>query len=335
MVTRGMKVDDAVKRLVYETQSQSDYAMCFDEIPSIRLSGRFPELYIPSKLKECSTKTAENIIEQIEFFSQVGSKAKVFYIIQGNTIDDMEKWFSVGIDLLEDWHWDHIAGLSLADGNGYGILERVETVAAYHKIRKDFGERYTKNHLHLLGVGSPHRLIPIMFLCNSGFINPDIHLSFDSTSHSRGYIHGSFLSDEGKKVSWDHYASRVELKQIIDYFLPSFREVYPNIDEKVLLELLFNDCLKPSETDFKALDLPLKISLSSLRTLCSCRSVLGFSKILKNDISNMEHNNKPLGLLKDVTDYESYNEWHKYFSPSVPSRRIPREQSGLEIYMSE
>lgn len=227
VVTTGKTADEKLKEQVYKSQSTSEFAMCFDEIPCEnkplekklmfeagrrvykKRSESDPDpkdeslntksnrsmtqnkFYYPDRAEACARKTAQNIRQQIEAFARLNSNTKVFYIIQGNDVDDMIDWFKIGIKELDAWHWDHVGGLALADTcMGNGPQQSVEMLEAYHRIRHIFGEDYTKNHIHLLGVGSVRRLIPLIQMDKGGFLPGDLRVSFDSTTFSMSYVMG-------------------------------------------------------------------------------------------------------------------------------------------------
>lgn len=122
----GKKLDNSFKSKIYEIQSISDYSMCFDEIPcetvAVNITNKRKifdnRIYVPEKADFCARKTSRNIINQIEHLVKLKSKSKVFFIVQGNTIEDMLRWFEIGISELDSWHWDYIGGVAIVIGSG-------------------------------------------------------------------------------------------------------------------------------------------------------------------------------------------------------------------------
>lgn len=199
-VTQNIKVDDAFKHNIYREQAKTDFAFCFDEIPCRDMerasrSANGGKLYFPDEARACAIKTAHNINEQIETIRSINDHTKVFYIVQGNTIDDMVEWVKAGWDIVQ--HKERIAGFALADTcMGNDVLESIDMLIAYAKIAEMTGNRY--NRLHLLGVGSASRLSPAINFIKSGIINKDTIVSFDSSSLSLNWIFGGILTEEGK-----------------------------------------------------------------------------------------------------------------------------------------
>ena len=295
VVTTGKVADEKLKSQVYVTQSTSEFAMCFDEIPCQNMAvekklfsdkehkiesaykkrhANDPDLkdgalntksnrsmtqnkfFFPERAEACARKTAQNIREQIETFARLNSDTKVFYIIQGNDVDDMVDWFRYGVQELDAWHWDHVGGLALADTcMGNGPQQTVQMLEAYHRIRHTFGEEYVKNHIHLLGVGSVRRLIPLVQMDKGGFLPSKLRVSFDSTTFSMSYVMGRVQMgthhidyndverglrpppQKNNRVSLSQpKEARQVFEQVFDYFSELYAKYFPECSKKAFID---------------------------------------------------------------------------------------------------
>ncbi len=327
VVTLGKTITDEVKQKVYKTQSRSDFAMCFDEIPCRIREGAdktnsralvHSRVYYPEEMIACAIKTANNIKEQIEILVKLNSNAKVFYIIQGNTEDDMVEWFKQGIAVLDNWHWDHIAGLAFGSVcMGNGIQESCDMMAAYHRIRKLYTDEYTKNHIHFLGVGSANRLMPLIYLMKSGFLDDKVRVSFDSTSFGVNHVMGRFLDTTGQLSRADVKNFSKMFGDIFDTFETTFRKYKPTVDRDEIIDHFIKYSRSVSDT----INFAPEKNRDIIRTTCTlaiCYQLIGFIKQLKEihdtngEIKRKSQANTMamynLQFIKTLTDY---NEWKK------------------------
>lgn len=346
IVTAGKRVDDSLKSQIYKTQSKAHYAMCFDEIP-VRTVGvadtksnrsqTSNKLFYPKMKKECAIKTAKNIREQIEAFDSLKAQTKVHYIIQGNTYDDMFEWFSDGISVLDDSHFEYVGGLAIADTcMGNGPLESIDMLVAYHMIRKEFSEKRAKNHLHLLGVGSVQRLLPVIYLLHSGFLDKDLVVSFDSTSFSMSYFLGRFSDENGDQMKKkDHVNMRKYFMKVYEYFEEIYEKNFPGHDKDKFIEHIVKESRSIADTINNA-DPDISPLVRANITLSCCWQVLGFIEKIKNVRDNIECDQTPIGMLKYVKNLEDYEHWKKDFSRFIKSNRIQREHSfSIDNFFTE
>ena len=202
MITLGKEITEELKDKVYRVQAQySSYAMCFDELPihvldlkgkqsRIDLSGR---RYIVEWAKQKALNTGNNVKRQIEVFREMKSDSKVFLICQGNNRDDFVEYFKNAISVIHKEYYSSIAGIALSAAcTGLGRLEAIQMLGSYRfmDIPKEIG-----NKLHVLGFGSKKRLLPLLLLKESGYIDRDITL--DSSSHAIKPILGEFRDEDG------------------------------------------------------------------------------------------------------------------------------------------
>lgn len=328
IVTLGKQVDDAIKKDIYASQSYADYAMCFDEIPTrsiIKNNGASSrsrvtdKMYFQDESARCAIKTAENIKEQCEVLAGINDTTKVMYIVQGNTENDMYEWFKHGTNVLTSY--DRIGGIALADTCiGNGVLESVEMFIAYNRIRAEFGEAMTNNHIHLLGVGSVQRLMPLLWVRES-LLPEDITVSFDSTSFSMTYMMGKYGHLDGKRVR-RHELSQY-MRQVVDYFEPIIRKYEPDMDKEFFIKHYVDNIMSISETlNNGPADSRHVIQSHVFATIIY--QLFGFVHLLNESINDMKTSNSPLSLLQHVKDYRDYQSWHAGYSKYIDSARIQR-----------
>ena len=209
IITAGKTITPELKKKVYETQTLADFGFCFDTIPLERVtpvrtkserSNTSNKLFRVENLVTSATQTGKDIVEQLEYFENSGSTTKGFIIVQGNTPQDMLTWFSTIIEMVPENLKNRIQGIALADTcMGNGTLETVDMLIAAKKIADAYGTRYTQ-HIHLLGVGAINRMLPVILLMKSGYLDFINHVSYDSTTHTDSlikgrYFHGSRFND--------------------------------------------------------------------------------------------------------------------------------------------
>jgi len=203
IITLGkQKLDDELKKKIYTVQTTGDYAMCFDEIPlyideskvgagaRTDMGGKY---LIGEEVYDKGVATGRNIKNQIETFKELNAHTKVFIILQGNSYEDWMN-FSDGVfsqlDFEEDN--DYVAGLAIADTClGNGILEAIDMYSVIPDLKCP---ESWKLRLHLLGVGSFNRLVPILAMIKSGYLSNKTQISYDSSSHSSAIMFGRYLS---------------------------------------------------------------------------------------------------------------------------------------------
>jgi hypothetical protein len=322
IVTLGKQIDDSIKASIYETQKVSDYAMCFDEIPTVSLesgtAGRASvsdKLYQPERATECAIKTALNIKDQCQQLKS--SDTSVFYIIQGNTSDDMVQWFDDGATVMDDY--SKIGGLALADTcMGNGTLETIEMIAAYNSIYTKYGADIVKNHIHLLGVGSVSRLLPVIY-SKEALLPKDITISFDSTSFSMTYMMGKFKNRDNSNVTTIQYKSY--FNEILDIIYDTVILEHPDFDRDVFIQHVIDKIRSTSET---INDCRWPEVAQAFITVTLLYQLYSFISSLNQSIKKMSNDNGPLGQFRKCKTYADFQQWHINYSRFVDSKRISR-----------
>jgi hypothetical protein len=205
LITQGKTITEELKKQVYTVQANySDIAMCFDEIPigvvgerSDRndTSGRF---FDKDNLEHYARMTGINIKNQIEVFLDNKSNAKPIMIAQGNCYDTYMFWIEYIMKEIPASYHQYIGGIAMgAAALGTGPLEDIERAAYATQLPFQMAEPY----IHVLGVGSIRRLLPYIALARSGYYPENIHLSYDSTTHTCGASMGLYYLDNGMSIN--------------------------------------------------------------------------------------------------------------------------------------
>ncbi|MCK5020082.1 MAG: hypothetical protein KAS32_23715 [Candidatus Peribacteraceae bacterium] len=233
IITQGLEIDARMKRAIYDVQGRhSDIAMCFDELPVVLTGdkvtrGDFENRRFDAKgFSTYAKNTADNIQEQIEYFKKKDYKAKPILILQGNGIDWFQEWSDIVLDRIPEELHTGIGGYAVS-GNclGTGISESIERnvfIGVYN------APEHIKHHMHQLGVGAISKQLPLLMLIHSGLIK-DVHISYDSTSHSSILNFGKILTD---RCSYSQVGRRdnPEVRKLRDYINNLFGDILDSYD---------------------------------------------------------------------------------------------------------
>lgn len=344
VVTRGQSLTEELKREIYETQKKADFGFCFDEIPLGLKEGIDQEtgkhraltdtkLFYPDGFLKCAEHTANNVLNQCRAFE--GTDTKAFYIVQGNTSDEMYRWFERGVDIVGPDYFKNIQGVAPADTcMGNGELESIDMLVGYHRMLKDFGVRYTKKHLHLLGVGSPSRLMPAVLLKKSGFLPPDVEISFDSSTQSMSYAMGNYLDSDGTRTNKIHDRVMRMFGRFYDDMEDLFVEYSPAITKEWYLDYTAKRYLSISDT-IKDCPPEYEIAVRGSITLMCIWQALGLYARLKEDLACDEVRQTGLGYLTEVKTIDDYRHWRHQFERFMSSKRIDRKTNNSLADMFE
>jgi hypothetical protein len=203
MITLGKTITPQLKQDVYTNQGKySDCAMSFDEIPVSLVGTRSArsdtsnKYFDRQKFEWCARESGKNVRDQIETFIKMGSDAKPMFIAQGTDCDTYVRWVELALEEIPKELHERIGGVAMgAVALGTGTLEDCKRAFYYSQI--PLAEN--NHHLHLLGVGSLSRLVPILAMKESGAYHKDIWISYDSTTHTSGVQMGRYY---GPNFEW-------------------------------------------------------------------------------------------------------------------------------------
>jgi|GEM_PF-2116824 len=242
---RGEKFSDETKREIYINQAlHSDLAMTFDEMPFKPIEANkqtgvnlmASRCYIREMIEPSAKMSANEIRKQIEVFNSLDNpRAKIAPIIHGfrsnpeyfrgfgdNTYVDYAKHLLDNIDSSSE----HIGGISLASmtvaaDNRIGILKSLQYIPST-LWDKDIPDNCLE-HVHLLGLASPQRLMVILSLVKTNLIDPRVkRISFDSTALTKSYTVGRVHKNRSEWKDPRNMRPELTLK---DYKDPSAKNV--------------------------------------------------------------------------------------------------------------
>ena len=196
-IPKGTNMSELREEVYAEQARWADVGMCFDEIPVITTgisdrndtSNRY---FDRENRHKYAQQTADNVKRQIEVFKATNSKCKPFMICQGGDLETYLEWINTILETVPKDDHSHIGGVAMGGAAlGTGPLEDIQKAffASQVPIRDENG----KLHLHILGVGSVARMIPYLIFLQNGLYG-DVHVSYDSTTHTRGVETGLYYT---------------------------------------------------------------------------------------------------------------------------------------------
>jgi len=342
MITLGHTPTPELRKKVYEIQAKySTHAMCFDEIP-LRTTGNAQfvnsdnRAYDKSMVEACAKQTALNIIEQVEYFDSVGTKAKPYLIIQGNDFETYQYWTD---EIIKDLPKDIIGQLhGIASGGGCLGNDALEDVERYFTLSHLEAPEHLLKNFHLLGVGAPNRIVTLAKLHH--LFADDVNISYDSTKHTGGITRaqiqiGHRCVDIGSRQRNAKYISIVEK---FDKF--QREKLGYSFDENFIFEVLMNTAEERYAKHGQPKDnLEYTFNSNYLRFALLAFSVYNMFDVIHHirhdKVVKTNHNDAYLNTLKMIKDVNGFNQWKKDFGRYFPSRRVKvvgDENSSLENF---
>jgi len=239
VLTAGKTINDEVKEKVYTVQAKySDYAMTFDEMPIMIAKdlgkkskiGDYGQVFVDELVEQNAELSAKHIQKQIDMFESLNASTKILPIIHGYDIDSYLRYAKSIFNNL-DHIGHHIQGMSIASLSGHadnkvGIMKVFDFVP---KILNsgEINPQYLE-HIHLLGVASSQRIIPIIMMIKKGLL-PIKTLSFDSTAITKAYTFGrAYQTIEEYKNPRD-FSTEVTLKSYKNKEFPNIKQLYQSM----------------------------------------------------------------------------------------------------------
>lgn len=330
IITRGMSITEQLKDEVYENQAAySHMGMCFDDIPvnvvggSSKRNDTANRIYGIELLEPAARATGRNLARQIEVFLKAETTCKPILIAQGNCYDSYMKWVELVMqEVPRDMH-PCIGGVAMGGAAlGTGPLEDIQRAFYFTQLPMD-----QKQHLHVLGVGTPTRMLPYLAFIKNGLYD-GVTVSYDSTSHSNGLVFGTYYVDALKRKFHQHMnpmynrmhtesglfhdkeVSLTEFHKILNTAKGAYREGGGNVE---LFSVIRNSVI-----------------MSSVKNFC-----LMVDDLLASDQAFLEYVGARRGRnlhhmlsLSGVRDLESFNHWYRHVGKYVESNRVGDSQSG-------
>lgn len=333
IITRGLTADNDIKRKVYKEQANySGFAMCFDEIPvetvgQSRIGNLSNRVFRPDWIDAKAKETCKNIVAQAALFQKLGSNTKIMLIVQGNCYETYMRWIDACVRYLPKEVYPFIGGMSFAGtSSGSGELEDIERIFSFGicEVPPEW-----KTGLHLLGVGSIRRLLPLVGFIHSGLIN-NIKISYDSTTHSAGMSYRRF-NDINNKVIACGVEDRRGMQMLYDY-----TKDYFNIesDYDTFFDTIFynrDGFVKKYGADKIHLFHETMIAacmVSILHTTNTLDALAGDKNIY--DLAAGKQCDPMRGLI-NIVDKEDYNRYIKEYGRYLDSSRI--KKSGESVML--
>lgn len=346
IVTAGRSADEpGIKEKIYKNQCYSDYAMCFDEIALGRLSESRSsseranvsnKIFYNDKHIEAGEKTGKNIKQQCEYFKKHEAKTKAIIIVQGNSADDMVRFYNEIEKQLSESDYENIGGLAIADTcMGNKPLETIEMVEAAHRITRNCHEN-VKKHLHILGVGSLSRIKPFIYLLKSGYIDVFDKISYDSSTHTSGCNMGTLRVDGStiKLGKYKSHSSVLEYKKIYDMFEPILKDVtsFDKFIDYIYDPETLTDKTAAMRKRAYNLDFPERAVVATIPMMFVYYMIDNFVRNVDKIYRNAEKETDIMRTLHDIKNQNDMVYWKQNFSKYVQSNRIQNQEefSNLE-----
>lgn len=345
LITQGKTITDALKYQVYKNQAESsDIAMSFDEIPIGVVgerSGRNDttnRFFDKDRLEHFARLSGKNLKRQIEVFQEEKTTSKPLLIAQGNDYDSYMFWVEYLLKELPDEYKKSIGGIAMgAAALGTGILEDMERAVYSAQLPLDMEEPY----IHILGVGSIRRLLPYIALAHSGYFPKNLHLSYDSTTHTSGLSVGIFFIDDANLSINRNFS--------IDYET-IFRNVneYYNLDKLGINVKSFHEMVNSNSSFYmknNVIDKDKMILYYNSLMGFICSSVANFTNTINNSLTSekkllkIAHKAKvsrDIGMLLGVKNIDDFLKWKSTHSFATRSQRISADKpTSLDSFFGE
>lgn len=335
IITQGKTITPELKDGVYRTQAKSsDIAMCFDEIPigvvgdrSDRndTSGRY---FDKDNLGFFAKETGKNIKRQIELFLEEKSSAKPMIIAQGNDYDSYMNWVEYILKELPPSYLPHIGGIAMgAAALGTGILEDMERAAYSTNLPFQMDEPY----VHILGVGSVRRMLPYIALARSGFFPKNLHLSYDSTTHTSGVSIGLYYHKKAMTIGRDYKLNYDEYNTIYNDINDKYDLASKGIDIEMFFNSINSNSAYYNDRDNNNIDKDkMKLYYHCLMGFISS-SIGNFthkinrclqSEKFLNEVANQNKVSAEITALLNIDNIDKFLKWKNNVTSSIRSKRI-------------
>ena len=251
---RGEKFSDEVKKAIYENQAlYSDIAMNFDEMPFLPIEANkkaginlmSTRCYIREMIEPTAKLSAEEVRKQLEVFSQTeGAHSKVLPVMHGfrsnpeyfkgmndNTFVDYAETLFNNIDIDSKFLGGlSIASITVSADNRIALLKGLQYIPSLLWSKRVPDKAV--EHVHLLGLASPQRLMSVLSMLKAGLIDKRVkRISFDSTAITKAFIVGRVHKNRDEFKNPRHYRPELTLKDYKSPEAKNVRQFYQNVYE--------------------------------------------------------------------------------------------------------
>lgn len=328
IITRGMEIDEKLKKSIYEVQAKgSDYAMSFDEIPVQTVVGGSNRNDINNRwfdkeaFHDKAIQSSINLRDQIDTFLELKSETKPIAIIHGNDYDTFMKWSELLLSQLPEDYYDYIGGVAMGGAAlGTGSLENIKRSFFFSQLPEDIKRA---NHLHLLGIGAIQRILPSVVFLKNGLFD-EIHLSYDSTTHSSGHIYGRYYTKEGF-IKFPVYFD----EKIFSFLYQDIKANMPLLDVKMseFFEILTNPANNFTEKE-QFIKTLVSFALSGIKNFISNIEGCIRSDYIFNKTAHKSGDLQVLNSLSSVKTLEDFNKWEAQVGHRIKSNSIQTHKTN-------
>ena len=242
VLTSGKTINNEVKEKVYTVQAKySDYAMTFDEMPlkvapdlgKKAFAGDDGQVYIDEMIEPMAELSASHIQTQIDIFNKMKAPTKILPILHGYDVPSFLKYGKTIFNNLQHIG-EHIQGVAIASLRGHadnkvGIMKIFDYVPKI--LNDDSIDKKYFQHIHLLGVASPQRILPMIMMIKKGLL-PIKKLSFDSTAITKAYTFGRVYQTVDEYKNPRNFSTELTLKDYKDKEYPNIEQFYRSVHEE-------------------------------------------------------------------------------------------------------
>lgn len=320
IITQGKQITEEIKQMVYQNQGTSaDLGLSFDEIPLVMQGSRSSRGDVTTRFfdsvnfEDMARQTGKNVWQQIRTFDEMSSPTKPIIIIQGNCYDTYMRWCELLMEQIPKEYHSRIGGVAMgAAALGEGTLQDVRRTFYFTQLPMDL----ERKHLHLLGIGSVPRLLPIAAFIYSGLLK-DTHVSYDSTTHSSGPTMGRYYFNN------DHFKIRRGYLQDYEVIKNDLEAIFPGLLRNIPVQE-FHDAVNMNSTKFKEI-YGSRSEFIKIQVLLIAGSVYNFkdqvdrmfssrSSVLK--FASKKKIGAEINLLMNVKSKEDFLAWEREVSSS-------------------
>lgn len=328
MISLGHTPTPKLRAKVYEIQAKhASHSMCFDEIPLqksgiVQFANLNSLLYDKAMVPSCAKQTALNIIEQVETFDRLGSKSKVYLIIQGNDFDTYQLWTDEILKNLPDDVTNKLHGI--ASGGGCIGNNTQEDVERFFTLSHLNAPAHLLKNFHLLGIGAPSRIVTLSALDH--LFDKETNISYDSTKHTGGIIRaqvqiGHRIIAIGSRARNEKYMQVWKAFETFQHLLGySYTEM--DLYESIMMSAEERYAKHGQPKDNVAYTLKSNLVRYTVLAL-SIHNMFEVVRKVKEDASvKTKHAGEHLHSLKSITSVDSFMKWKAQYGKYFPSSRV-------------
>jgi hypothetical protein len=282
------------------------------------------------------------IIDLIKNEEIVKKDSKAIMILQGQDIEAYQLYTNGVVDGLGKENLKNVASIAPSDTcNGIGIVESATQIFSVSQVDLP---SYLKHHVHLLGVGSIRRLLPISIMYESGVFGynddgslKDMLVSYDSTTHTASFVMGRGLIYKNKELRTEKIGKKYNpivhefYSNMYDYFKDTFKKFGMNsYSDMIEMGSIYNKKNLTEPKHFRKADMydqyrivKAAYSLYNIHVFISAFEDFIDKKILLRDL--FKRDKKRMHVFQNLTTVRTlkdFEHWRKESYTKIPANRI-------------